>query len=137
MESKTRAGVNQSILVGQVEAEPKVIFTTTGDTVAGLKLRVPDPLEPRTSIILTLCASGDIAQHIDTYVEAKQFLYIEGSMGPGLPEVCQDSLAIHINHYQTLRKEQYNQMSAAKGKGHDNHAVVRREESSLISNGFR
>jgi hypothetical protein len=135
MESKTPAGVNQSILVGQVESDPTIIFTTTGDTVAGLKLRVPDPLERGTSIILTLCASGDIAQHIDTYVDAKQFLYIEGSMGPGLPEVCQDSLAIHINHYQTLRKEQYNQISGMKNS--NENANVGTPDNPLISNGFR
>lgn len=135
MESKTPAGVNQSILVGQVESDPTIIFTTTGDTVAGLKLRVPDPLERGTSIILTLCASGDIAQHIDTYVDAKQFLYIEGAMGPGLPEVCQDSLAIHINHYQTLRKEQYNQISGMKNS--NENANVGTPDNSLISNGFR
>ncbi|MBD77530.1 MAG: hypothetical protein CL840_01150 [Crocinitomicaceae bacterium] len=132
MESKTRTGVNQSILVGQVESDPTIIFTTTGDTVAGIKLRVPDPLEPGTSIILTICASGDIAQKIDTYVSAKQFLYVEGSFGAGLPEVCQDPLVIHINDYQTLRKDQYNKMVNPKSQGAENSE----HDGSLISQGF-
>lgn len=134
MESKTRAGVNQSILVGQVESDPTIIFTTTGDTVAGIKLRVPDPIEPGTSIILKVCASGEVAQNIDTYVAAKQFLYIEGAIGPGLPEVCEDSLAIHINHYQTLRKDQYDKMS---NRSNQAQAASEEKDPSLISQGFR